>query len=280
MKPKSIGIAVFSLVVAGFCLPAFSLQGEGSNGIVQASALRVRSEPGGAINDKLPQGTTVSILETREAGGDGQKTNWYKIEYLKDGAKKMGYVSADWIVPTSDGSKPAASPVVTTATEEIPAPAVVPDAVPAPAVVPSPILAPAPAPPALPPAKPADWFSSVHQKDPNSQDWIGLKNFWMKRYTDNTLKYLAEANSLTPNLEPAEINAHLDTFLQDAGTEVAWARNHANTYRTKGLDLSTPLAEKGDYIARSLAADDLANLLQIYMTAVNAAKSTSKAKRK
>jgi hypothetical protein len=267
MRHKTyVGMLVAIMVVA-ICYPAFSLQLQGATGIVKASSLRVRSEPNGAVIDKLPQGMTVSILGTQEMEANGQKSAWYRIEYLKDGAKKAGYASAEWIAPTNSGQ--AAVPATTTAIEQ-------------PAAIPSlPSASPAPGPTPVPPisAAPPNWLAAVHAGDPKSQDWTNLKNFWVKRYTDETFKYVTEANSLTPNLEPAEINAHLESFLLDAGTEVGWARNHANTYRTKGLDLSTPLTEKGDYVTRSLMADDLANTLQIYITAVKMAQSNLKTKK-
>jgi len=260
------------IAILVFCCPAFSLQMQDSAGVVKASSLRVRTEPGGAVIDKLSQGTTVSILETREFESGGQKTLWYRIEYLKDGSKKAGYASADWIAASS--SAPSAIPAT--------APTAVP-AVESPAVVAPSVPAASPSAGAVPPVSTTptlpSWFAAVHSGDPKSQDWTNLKNFWVKRYTDDTWKYVVEANSLTPNLEPGEIRAHLDSFLLDATNEAAWARNHANNYRTKGLDLSTPLTEKGDFVTRSIMADDLANTLQIYITAVKSAQSNLSTKK-
>lgn len=72
-------------------------------GGVLDSPINIRKKPNGDLQDKLPQGSKVTVLDE-----DG---NWCKIEYTKKGKKYTGYVNGNFVTvyegdedPTADDS--------------------------------------------------------------------------------------------------------------------------------------------------------------------------------
>lgn len=80
-----------------------SQSGSGSSGVVNVSALNVRSGPStsNSIMGTIKSGAAVTILET-----SGQ---WYKITTTINGVSATGYVYAEYITRTSSGSSDSGS---------------------------------------------------------------------------------------------------------------------------------------------------------------------------
>lgn len=108
LMSKALVLAAMTAVF----LTATAAAAELGTGVIDADSLRVRSEPSTSSSTVtfLTDGTKVKVLEVLDG--------WYQISWNS----YSGYVSADYVAYTPDGSAPAAAPAAQTIAET-PAPA-------------------------------------------------------------------------------------------------------------------------------------------------------------